>query len=71
MADRKSAHTTASVSWGFAAVASFVGAFFLIERALAFVGVALSEANGAGFVAGLSIAGLVIVSRKVRASQRP
>jgi hypothetical protein len=71
MADRKSAHIPASVSLILAAIAGFVGTFFLIDRALAFLGVALSEADGAGFVAGLSIAGLIIVSHKLRASRRP
>ena len=70
MADRKSAHTPASVSWILAAIAGFVGTFFLIDRALAFLGVALSEADGAGFVAGLSTVALVIVSHKLRASRR-
>ena len=70
MADRKSAYTPFSASWIVAAVAGFAGTFFVIDQALAFLGVALSEADGAGLVAGLSIAGLVTVSHKLRASRR-
>ena len=70
MKGRKSTRTHESVSWILAAIASFSGTFFLIERSLATVGVPLTEANEAGFVAGLSIAGLVIIAYKLRASRR-
>jgi hypothetical protein len=71
MADRKSAHSPTSVSWILIAIAGFVGTFFVIDRALAFLGVALSEADGAGLVAGLSTVALVIVSHRLRAARRP
>jgi hypothetical protein len=70
MANRQSSRTFTSASWIVVAVAGFAGTFFMIDQALAFLGVALSEADGAGFVAGLSIAGLIIVSHKLRASRR-
>jgi hypothetical protein len=70
MTDQKSAHHRSFVSWIVAAIAGFAGTFFVINHALAFLGVTVSEADGAGLVAGLSIAGLVIVSYKLRAARR-
>jgi hypothetical protein len=70
MTDRKSARVQHSVSGSLATIASFAGAFFLIEQSLATVGVPLTEANQTAFVAGLSIAGPVDVALKLRASRR-
>ena len=70
MTERKPTRAPAFVSLILAAIASFWGTFFLIERSLATVGVPLNEANEAGIVAGLSVAGLVIVAHKLRCSRR-